>query len=590
SGGGGGGGGGGGQTADATSPADAVADGKTAVEVITGKADTGDNPTPDASTGGPDGLSANAKCCADKGAKCGYVPGCTNSCGGCPSGEKCDTTPNSKTIYTCIKSAPAKPLKKNGEACGPNAECVVPPGNASDAVQQEYYQCLNNQCEGGRCIFGVCTSQCKIAVDVKNNATGEKVENGDGIEDPDSQPSDCSGFVDGPAGKEFKCVQWFSPASPNQVYFCAPGTNFSPCKASADCKNGEVCSYRFVRGAYVSVCAPAYKEADGKPAQASVGGYCNSNPKTGAVATCKNNFCGGAGCIEFCKSDDDCVTDVGACKAGKCPNGDACAKDAECSAWMCKKDSKVFGPDQPAVDVCLPKSCYLDEDCKNPAYYCLTQYNGVKSQDGDPDPKDPAKVKMPSWEESACVKKAPNTAKKGEPCDDFPNDDDVTLKPCENKYWCVNATCSGHCKADKDCPSNSKCGVFEIPLDTSDPQDKKYDVFTGLKVCTPMPGATNACLGQSDCKAEAKAKYCRPYEIELPKPATGTADYKYTISGLCIEPEQGFGDPGAQCGPSNGKSCKSGICLGTQDNEGKTLPGWCTDFCNAKGDCPVSMT
>ncbi len=577
---------GGGTTTDASGGSDGGGDSKTVVDIITGKADTGDNPTADASTTETSGTSENAKCCAAKGAKCGYVQGCQFSCGGCPSGEKCDAVTGSKTINTCIKAVAAKPLKKNGEACGPNADCVVPANNASQAVKQAYYQCLNDQCSDGRCYLGVCSKMCKIATDKKDNASGAELPNGDGIEDPGAT-SECTDFVDGPAGKEFKCVDLFSPSDPNQLALCTPGTNFAPCKANSDCKNGEVCGYKQIRGVLAPTCMPPYKEVDGK-AGTTLANVCNEDPKAGPVATCKNDLCLGIGCVDFCKTDDDCVTEVGACKAGKCGNGDACTKDADCSAWMCKKDMPFFGTKQPTVNVCLPKPCYLDEDCKNPAYYCLSGYNGVKNQDGDPDPKDPTKIKMPGWEESSCVKKAPNTAKKGEPCDDFLSDNDVTLKPCENKYWCMNGVCEGHCKTDSHCPANSKCGVYEIPLDTSDPQDQKYDVYTALKVCTPMPGATKECSGQGNCKDEAKAKYCKYYEVEMSQAATPT-DYKYTMKGLCVEPDPKLGSLAASCGSVPAKNCNSGVCLATQNAQGQPQAGWCADACDSKADCGTDM-
>ncbi|MSQ82304.1 MAG: hypothetical protein EXR77_05205 [Myxococcales bacterium] len=583
----------GGGSSSGAGTADAVdsAGGKADVVVLDTGAKTdvvvGDTAAPaDAADAAPTG---NAACCLQKKAKCGFVTGCSGSCGGCPIGEKCDAATGSATVNTCVKSAPAKALKKNGESCGPNADCVVPGNNASDQEKSVYSQCLNDQCTDGRCYLGVCSKFCKIATDKKDNATGAEVANGDGIEDPEAV-SECSDFVDGPAGKDFKCVNLFSPSDPQQVAICTPGTSFIQCKNNADCKNGEVCGYKQIRGKLAPVCGPAYKNVDGKPGT-TLGNICNNNPKAGPLSTCKNNLCLGIGCADFCKDDNDCITEAGACQAGKCASGGkSCANDADCSAWMCKKDQAFFGKDQPTVNVCLPKPCYLDEDCNNPNYYCLSGYNGVDNQEGDPDPKDPTKIKLPGWDESSCVKKAPNTAKKGEACDDYPNDDDVTLKPCENKYWCQNGTCGNHCKTNAQCAANMKCGIVEIPLDTSDPQDKKYDVYTALSVCTPMPGATKDCMGQGDCKGEATAKFCRHWELPLPNAGTETGASKYTIGGLCIAPEAGFGDVGAQCGLSNGKNCKSGLCFGQQDAAGKTSPGWCTDLCSSKADCPPSIT
>jgi len=591
----GGGSGSGASSTDAGS--DAAKDGIVAVDVLAdGKAGSdagaGADTAPgadstaggDTATGGDTG-STNA-CCAAKGATCGFVPGCPQSCGGCPLNKICDTKAGSATQYKCIDKPASKPLKKNGESCGPNAECKPPGNNASNAVQQAYFQCLHDQCENGRCFAGVCSKQCKIASDKKNNSTGADLADGDGIEDPDAT-SECTGFVDGPAGSSFKCVDIFAKADPNQLALCTPGTTFAPCKANADCKNGEVCAYRQIRGGLQLVCAPPYKEADGKPG-VTLANPCNNNPLAGKVATCKNNVCLTLGCVDFCKGDDDCVTNPGACQGGKCATtGAACSKDADCSAWFCKKDQKFFGKDAPAIDVCVPKNCYLDEDCKNPDYYCLSSYNGVDNQDGDPDPKDPSKVILPSWEQSVCVKKAPGTAKKGEACDDFPNDDDVTLKPCENKFWCIDGMCLGHCKEDKDCPTNSKCGVIDYSFDTSDPPDKKIDVYTAWEVCQPMPGATKDCEGQGDCKGEAKAKHCKYIEVE---PATPSPDYKYTMKGMCVEPNPNFSGVGGTCGQVPSKSCNSGVCLATQNQKGEPQAGWCAEACNSKADCPLEIT
>ncbi len=527
-----------------------------------GKTDTASGTADVSVVGGGDAAGDASDCCKAKGATCGNVPGCAKFCGSCPTGKQCDTKVGSKTQYQCIAKAAGPVLKKLGEACGPSAECKVPANNATQEQQSAYRDCVNAQCESGMCNGGYCTKTCNIQADAKNNATGAAQSGGDGIEDPDVA-SDCEGFIDGPAGPSYKCVQYTSPAQGGQVNICTAGTTFKPCKANSDCTGGEVCSFHYIRGAYALTCSPAMKEADGKTAGQDNGGACNDNPAEGKVQTCKNNLCLGFGsCVDFCKSDSDCT-------AGGQP-------------MYCRQNVKVFGQNGAPVNICYPKNCYLDEDCKDPNYYCLSSYNGVQNQAGDPDPNDPSKIKLPSWEESICVKKAPDTAKKGEACDDFPGDADTSVKACENKYWCVNGVCGSHCKSDANCAANQKCGVYEIPFDTSDPQDDKYDVYTALKICWPMPGAKGLCNGKTDC-TDAKASYCRALEVDAPAPATGTNDFKYTLQGQCIEPQASLNAMGTECGAAVSKGCQSGFCLGS--DAANNQPGYCTDLCGGKADC-----
>lgn len=519
----------------------------------------------DAATGDGGADQALKECCKSKGAECGYPPTCNGFCGGCATGKACDTKPGSPTQFKCVVKAAGPVKKKAGEHCGADKTCVAPGNGATQAQQQAYQQCLDDQCDTGLCFMSVCSKACTIAADSKNNATGQAQSGGDGIEDPDAA-TDCEGFVDGPQGTSFKCVQLTNPASGGNVSYCVPGTTFKPCKSNPDCTGGEVCSFRYIRGSYVTVCAPSVKEVDGKAGQDN-GGYCNDNPASGAVASCKNNLCLGFGmCVDFCKSDADCA-------GGGQP-------------MICKKDTKIFGATSTPVSVCFPKNCYLDEDCKDPNYYCLTSYNGVKNQDGDPDPNDPTKIKLPSWDESVCVKKAPNTAKKGTPCNQFPSDTTSKLLACETKYWCINGVCGNHCKSDANCTADQKCEVEEIPLDTSDPADKKYDVFTALKVCAPYPSAKGDCFASNQCK-DATSNYCRVIEVDMPAPATGTAAGKYDLKGLCIAPSKDLAALGESCGAAVGKGCQSGLCLGqSTDATGAPTPGWCTDICSQKSDCP----
>lgn len=543
-----------------------------------------------ADTGAADISSAdtgvdNAACCLKAKAKCGFVNGCPGNCGGCKAGEECD-----KALHKCLAVVE---LKKFGELCGPNQDCRPPANDATTAEKDEYRTCLNDQCEDGECFAGTCTKTCVMVKDVKNNATGASAA--DGVEDPDVTDSDCEGAVDGPAGAAYRCVQLTQPGQ-QQYQLCLPGTTFKACKSDGDCA-GELCGYNQILGVLKTVCVPKYKSPDGS-AGVGVSALCNDDPVEGKVATCGNNLCLGIGCVSFCKTDTDCITAPGACQAGKCSNGGAaCTGDVDCSAWACKLNQPFFGATAPKASVCLPKPCGVDTDCKDPAFMCQTSYNGVKSAEGDPDPTDPSKVKMPAWENS-CVKKLAGTAKKGESCDPYPNDDNTSVPLCNNPYWCTNGVCSSHCKSDTDCATNQKCGTVEIPLDLApdgqpgDPETPSYDIFLPIGICDNMPSAAGLCYNQADCKTKGESSYCKPWEHAVSLAADATpVSYKHTLDGQCIKPVTTYKNIGESCGAlaSDGTDmaiCKSGLCLGQSD----TQPGFCADLCDGKASCPTKIT
>lgn len=519
-------------------------------DVATGGDTGGDTATGgDIATGGD--AKDNAACCAEKNAQCGFVAGCSASCGGCPTDKTC-------TANKCVDKVVGPEPAKFGEPCDPDFTCQIPGPNATDDDFAEYRDCLDNLCEDGVCAFGVCTKTCNTPSngDTKINASGANGQDGvadEGVDDG------CEGAEDGPAGASFKCTQWGNPAQGQNYQVCTAGTTFKECKANTDCPSGEVCGYKYLLGQIKTVCAPAYKNNDGS-AGAGAGEICNDDPEVGPVKVCANNLCGGAGaCLAFCKADSDC------------PAGNEC-----------ETAPNFFGENVPA-DICQPKECYLDEEC--PAgQFCRSFYNQAESDDGSPDPDDPSKVIYPGFT-GGCSPIAPGTAKEGEKCDPFPNDDDTTLPDCYNPYWCLDGVCGGHCKADSDCAPSQKCTVVEIPLDLSDPQDDIDDVYAPISVCRNYPGAKGECYGQGDCKGDAAAPYCRMIEtVDLAQQATKT---QYTQKGLCIQPEAGYADAGALCGAlADGTQCKSGLCgFGTE-----TQPGFCLDMCSGKSDCPASVT
>ena len=506
--------------------------------------------------------SGEVDCCKAKGAVCGYVGSC-GWCGGCGTGTVCDTQSGSPSQYTCVAKSEGVPKGKDGAACGPTLTCLPPGASASSAQQQQYAQCLDDQCESGLCYWGVCTRTCSIASDSVVNFSGAATPSGDGLEDPGS-PSTCQGFVDGPLGSQFVCAQITDPAQGKSVNYCLAGSKFAPCSSNADCSGGEVCSYRMVRGGYRQVCAPAQKQADGKVGRDG-GGYCNSDPSQGPVVACKNSLCmPWGGCVDFCTSNAQC-------SAGGVP-------------MQCQSDVPVLGKQAPGFSACVPKHCALDSDCGNPSYFCLSVYNGVKNQAGDPDPSQPGKVLLPGWDASICAPKAPSTAGRGEACDPWPGAGDNSQKPCETKYWCLNGVCGGHCASGKDCTADQRCGVQEFAFYTSN--DASPDIYTDLHVCTPMPKAAGPCLTSKQC-GDPVASYCRAVEVDMPANATKTG--LFTVAAQCIEPDPSLAALGEKCGAAVGKGCQSGVCLGVStDSSGKPSPGYCSDLCGQGSDCPLS--
>jgi len=519
--------------------------------------------------------------CSCAGKQCGKVActdGTEKNCGSCPANKKCNEQ------FMCVAdTGTTGGSKKFGEQCGPNKTCQLA-SNATQAEQQAYYQCLNDQCETGRCLAPYCSNPCQIQKDDVNNATGE---NGpDGIEDEDAV-SDCVGAATGgPAGEKFKCVDLLAPNQQQTVQLCIPGTTFKACQADSDCPADETCSLQYIKGVYTQRCSTALKNlgADKKTYTepgAGMSQACNDNPITGdAVSYCKNDLCFrfGIGCANFCKTDEDCVAHKDACSGGKCKDtGATCTKAADCSPWSCQ-DRQLTESD--SFKICFPKTCYLNKECNDSDYFCRTFYNGVSSPDGDKDPKDPTgkTIVMPGWD-SLCLMKPAGGVKLGEKCDPYPSDT-VPGPTCENPIWCMDGSCSSHCKADSDCAAGQKCGTVEIPLDLSDPADDIDDVFLPLDVCYPLPSATTQCDSIKDCK---DTESCRMYEHHA-------ATSGYELTGMCITAGADAVKIGEECGQAaNATLCDSGFCLNSQDSAGKPQKGYCTENCQTQSDCPASF-
>ncbi len=534
-----------------------------------GPADTGTAPK----DAGPDK-------CSCKGKQCGFIAGCAKSCGACAIGMACQD-------HVCVPKPQAKQLKF-GSYCGAGKACKMPPSGSSQGKWDEYYACLDGMCETNDCSGSLCTKKCNILADKKINHSGE--DGDDGIEDPGAD-SECSDAAKGNQGDVFSCVELRSKAQLGQgsssFAMCRPGQGFKPCKANSECPAGEVCRLLYVYGEYQTRCQPPVQQPDGKPGLA-FSEKCNRNPAAGPVGLCRADICFGMGCMEFCKTDDDCITDPGACKAGKCPDGKACKGDADCSAWKCDPGHTIYSNVDTKFDLCWPKECGLDKDCGD-GFYCRLLYNGVSNPEGDPDPADPKKVIKPAFE-NRCYRAAPDAVAKGEKCDPYIGDGDETYAPCRDPYRCENGVCGGLCKSDADCPAKMRCATREYGFDLDDPEDGRDDVLLDFGHCVYMPttGTPKTCFGQGDC---GKDQHCRAWEHapELPKGATPVS-YKYTVSGLCTDNDKDKGDFGDHCGSQYGaKLCNSGSCFNTTNSSGNAQAGYCVDLCSGKADCAQSI-
>ncbi len=582
------GGGGGGGIADTGGAADTTGGGDTAGD--TGGSDAG-KPGDTSGVGGDafatdGGGETSGDPCSCQGKQCGFIKGCPKTCGGCPSGKKC--------VSNQCESTQTVALKKFGEWCGPTKDCQPPPAGAANNSPEAaaFVQCLNAQCETDVCSGNICTKACNVSLDEKDNASG--AAGPDGIED-DGANSECADAVEGPEGAAFKCVQRLPAANVRQGQsnaICMSGSSWKVCTKDADCGATDACRLYYISGQVTLRCGPKLKNLDKSPGT-PVGKTCNSNPASGDVSVCASDFCLGLGsCSAFCTEDADCVSDVGACKAGKCPDGNACTSDVQCSSWRCRKGVQLYGDIPTKFNLCFPMNCELDADCKSDENYCRIFYNGVQNAKGEPDPEDATKVLLPGWS-NMCVAKPKNGAKKGEACDPYTADDDKTLKAC-GVFLCDSGMCGAVCKGDTDCPSNMTCGISENPLDFNDPPDDIYDYYLPLKMCKATPGKAGACEKKSDCK---DGKYCKFLQtpVSLPKDAT-PVDYGSVFHGACIDPDKAKKNFGDQCGPAStetgmAKVCQSGICLNTQNQQGQPQPGYCSEYCGGgKADCPATVT
>ncbi len=517
---------------------------------------------------GSDDAYDNAACCKAAGATCGKVTGakaCKEDCGKCLTGKECNLT-----THKCVVKVQ---LKKFGEACGPSKDCLLPKYNgdqeAYNADAETYRSCLDDQCDSGRCDFGltfassgICSMTCAMTADVKNNSTGA---NGpDGVED-DPADSECVDAVDGPAGSTFRCVQASALGQGSGNSSCRPGTTFKACERDGDCPATEACAFLPIGGKFGTFCQTRYKGPGGVPGK-TAGELCSSGGGLFETATCANNFCfSGSACVGFCKTDADCGTSM-----------------------KCVANQKLFTDLKETFSVCRPKSCESSKDC-GADRYCTAAYNDVKSAGGDPDPKDASKFLLPGFG-GECLPKTKG-GKQGEACDPNTSNADVSAGLCEAWAMCIAGGCSSLCKTNADCVADQKCGTFQ-QIENVGTQEKPDYTSPQFSACIGLPGATTACADDGGC---AKGQVCRwwTHLVDLSTETTKTAAF-LTGNGICVTPGAKELANGALCGSNPDVQvdgvCASGICanraLGWQTADKKPLNiGACLGLCDSQEDC-----
>jgi hypothetical protein len=491
--------------------------------------------------------------------------GCGGTCGKCPKNTMC-----SKDQSKCIPEAVQKEF---GEICGLTETCrpyLTDPETGEEIKNEEWPSCADDQCADGVC-FGAylpllpfCSRPCAIYKDDINNVTLEKTP--DGIEDLDATDSDCTGAsANSPLGTEFHCIRYFNETE-SDTSFCYPGHDFKPCGSDSDCPAGEGCHMIQIYGEFEFRCLI------NMPDSVEVTSECNDDPMEGNMAYCSTSLCFGVGCVGVCTDDSQCLTaskDKG-CDTSKntCFDDPAvsCDKDSDCSAWLCEKKFDFFGDESLFVDLCFPRICQMNNDCKDSDFYCRPYINSEE---------DPEKI---AWE-PRCLHKIKNGAKLGEECNDDP-EDTIPDKPCEDEFWCWSDQCLGMCMEDSDCAvdKSQKCSVVEYGIDADDPPDDKYDTILPLGVCWYLPGSQTPCVLNKDCTDVSEA--CMSYEKDFIE----NSEKKYKMLSTCTKMPEKSGKWGDLCGADTGVECYNNICLG--DDPAQNQAGYCTQMCTSKNDCP----
>ncbi len=479
--------------------------------------------------------------------------GCGGSCGTCPSGTQC-ATDGSQCLLMSVQIA-------FGGGCGPTEDCSPTvaiswlPG--SGVANPSWPGCQDDQCREGPCVSGVCSRWCSLTRDIVQNGTG--IPGTDGIDDDDAPAGDCQGALADRFPGAWACVEEELAAGPGGARGrCLPRSSFTPCDDGTPCPSGEACGYVKVRGNREARCLAA------TPGGGLLADPCGWDPGLGQARRCLAWNCSTRGCSAPCANDGACVTDAVQCDSasGTCRDGGAsCATDADCSAWSCSTGVLIADPSG-LYAACAPKACRIDQDCRDPAFYCLADVaQMIASAAGDPPGR--------------CQRRLAGGAGEGQPCNTAAGDGRPVV-PCSNEAYCFDGRCGALCTEDADCGAGQRCGLREFPTDANG--DGKIDVNLRVPLCLTSGDPAPACLVASDCAADAA---CTAY---VPATADPTR-----VDLLCMAPPTDAQPVGTACGAAAfGATCRSRACLLEDATDG--VPGICSEPCRTRADCPDSSS
>ena len=454
------------------------------------------------------------------------------SCGDCLPTEECNAN------HQCEPTGP----KPNGSYCAPTTACGAVPNFADADAVATFNTCNGYQCESGLCLpynssfmadVPVCSQPCVIRQD--NNL--------DGVEDPGAG-SDCLGFVDGPAGAEYHCVNFAPPGALEDLAYCIPGTTYGACDADADCPTGESCYLTSIGGQYSRRCLAGLRtSASAEPSD--LGESCNHYDAfdPDGMGFCDGGLCYGLGCVMFCEQDSDCEV-----------NG---------MDWSCPIEPRQIFTNLPELRyrMCWPDSCETEADCGDTSY-CRLFWNGGETQE------------TADWD-NLCLPEYPGGVDTGDACDANP-DDMIVGDMCAAETMCFGGYCSAVCNTDTDCAvdKDQLCVIEEIGFDMDNPEDGTYEFVLPLGICLSFPGNTGVeCYSDAGCE---DGQFCDFFQVENADP-----DNPLLVQGLCVPKPLGTGEWGEVCTTS--ADCSSGACLGASD-DGLTS-GICSKMCEHSTEC-----
>lgn len=470
--------------------------------------------------------------------------GCGGVCGVCPEGTAC-----SYDRSMCVSLSVQKAL---GAPCGPTDDClptVAYPGGAYP--NPRWPGCLHDQCLEGPCVAGFCSRPCRMMQDVVVNGTDLLAP--DGIEDPDTPVTDCTGGRTDLFGAGFACVL-VEPGAAEGL--CYPVASFRPCEG-ADCPAGEACGFLVVQGNLERRCLAAPAGAAG------VAQACGYDAVSGQAIRCEAWACTVDGCTQACASDEDCATPGASCDAGSglCSGtGGRCEDAGDCSAWVCRPDM-VLEEVGATVQACGPRECRRDGDCGDAGFYC--RHEAVAAG--------PGQVSATG----RCDRRQAGGQPLGALCDDDPGDGLPDIV-CQDRAYCLDGRCGAMCAGDEDCQGAADgqdggavaCGLREFDAGEASPAGVRVPV----PVCQWGGEAWAPCEVREDCEAGV----CAPW---IPA-GTGAVELR------CLEPPAGSVGPGSPCGAAAwGQVCDTRVCLGDTG----VFAGRCSTVCRDAGDCPAAF-